>query len=601
MRLTGGEIVAEWLIRERVPYVAGIPGHGNIMLVDALRDRRDKIGFIQTRSEQGAVHLADGYFRVTGTPLAVTTSIGPGACNAVIAMATAYVESSAVLLLTADAHTYMRGHGIFQEIDRDLDSNFVRIIEPVSKRAWLATEPGQLPSILQRAFTEMLTGRPGPVAISLPMNVQADAADVELADPAGRHRAQHAPLPDPAVIEKIAQALMEAERPVIYAGGGINAAGAWRELRAVAEFTGAAVCTTFQGKGCFPEDHALAGLLTGSKGTRCGKTLCLEADVILAVGVRFVDQSTSSYRPGHAFNLPRQRLFQIDLEPYEIGKNYPVEIGVISDAKTALAALLDCLKRCHKAKDLRSSGYANRITKLRTAWRNECASWDDPEREPMRMASVMRALRGVLDRDAIVTSGSGNAQAHVLQMFDFYEPRTNITSAGFSCMGFSVPAAIGCKLAKPDTQVVAVVGDGDYLMNAGEFATAVQHGLPIVVVVCNNHGWHSIRDLQMAVFGGRDYATEFLDRAGNRYSPNFAKVAEAFGGHGERVTKGPEVGPALRRALRAGKPALVECITSSEFPDDGSPAVGWWDVPIPAYLSERRRRYEAERNEEYLA
>ncbi len=601
MRLTGGEIVGDWLIREGVPYVAGIPGHGNIMLVDALRDRRDKLGFIQTRSEHGAVHLADGHYRVSGVPLAVTTSIGPGACNTVIAMATAYVESSAVLLLTADAHTYMRGHGIFQEIERDLDSNFVRLLEPVSKRAWLATEPAQLPSIMQRAFTEMLTGRPGPVAISLPMNVQADAADVTLADPAHRHGAQHVPLPDPAEIKKIAEGLMKAERPVIYAGGGINAAGAWDELRAVAEFTGAAVCTTFQGKGCFPEDHPLAGLLTGSKGTECGKTLCLEADVILAVGARFVDQSTSSYRPGHAFNLPAQRLFQIDLDPYEIGKNYPVEVGVISDARTALAALAACLEDGYKAGDYRTSEYTAHISTLREAWRTECASWEDRAREPMRMAAVVRDLRDTLERDAIVTSGSGNTQAHILQMFDFYEPRTNITSAGFSCMGFSMPAAIGCKLARPGTQVVAVIGDGDYLMNAGELATAVQHNLPIVVVVCNNHGWHSIRDLQMAVFGDRDYATEFLDRDGERYSPNFAKLAEAFGAHGERVTQAADIMPALKRALAAGRPAVVECVTSSEFPYDGSPAVGWWDVPMPAYLTERRKQYEAERDEEYLA
>ena len=163
--MTGGQIVCESLIREGIPYVAGIPGHGNIMLVDALRERRDEIGFIQTRTEHGAVHLADGYFRASGKPLAVTTSIGPGACNTVIAMATAYVESSSVLLFTADAHTYMRGHGIFQELDRNLDSNFVRVLEPVCKRAWLATEVQQLPSIMQRAFIQMLKGRRGPVAV----------------------------------------------------------------------------------------------------------------------------------------------------------------------------------------------------------------------------------------------------------------------------------------------------------------------------------------------------------------------------------------------------------------------------------------------------
>ena len=601
MLLTGGEIIAEMLIREGVPYVAGIPGHGNIMFVDALKNRKNKIGFIQTRTEHGAVHLADGYFRVSGTPLAVTTSIGPGACNTVIAMATAFVESSAVLLLTADAHSYMRGHGIFQEIERDLDSNFIRVLEPVSKRAWLVSEAGQLPSIMHRAFNDMLTGRRGPVAISLPMNVQAEAAEVFLTEPLKGHRAQHAPLPDAKVIEKTAKALMVAKRPVIYAGGGVNSAEAWKELKEVAEFSCAAVCTTFQGKGCFPENHPLSGLLTGAKGTSVGKALCTEADFILAVGARFVDQSTSSYRPGYAFNLPKQKMIQIDIDEYEIGKNYPVEAGIVSDAKTALAALADCLKANYREKNYKTAQYTKHIAKLRKAWLDECRKWEDRAREPMMISSVVRDLRETLDDDAIVTSGSGNTQAQVLQTFEFYQPRTNISSAGFSTMGFSLPAAIGCKIAKPDKQVVAIIGDGDYLMNAGELATAVQYNVPIVIVVCNNHGWHSIRDLQMAVFGDREYATQFIDKNGERYSPNFSKIAEAFGAFGERITRAEEIKPALKRALKAKRPTVVECITSSDFPYDGSPAVGWWDVPIPAYLKERRKKYESERSEEYLS
>ena len=245
--------------------------------------------------------------------------------------------------------------------------------------------------------------------------------------------------------------------------------------------------------------------------------------------------------------------------------------------------------------------YVKHIADVRRQWRERCNAWEDRSRDPMMIASVIRDLREVLDRDAIVTSGSGNAQAQILQSFEFYEPHTNITSGGFSCMGFSVPAAIGCKLAKPDRQVVAVVGDGDYLMNAGELATAVQNNIPIVVVVCNNSGWHSIRDLQMGIYGDRDYATEFRDKQGNAYSPNFAEVAKAFGAHGERITRADDIKPALQRALSAGKPAVVECITSSEFPYDGSEAVGWWDVPIPAYLKDLRNHYESERKEEWLA
>lgn len=600
MELTGGQIIAEHLIAEGVPYIVGIPGHGCIALVDAFLDKADRITMLQPRCENGAVYLADGYYRASGKPLAVYTSIGPGAINTAIGVATAYVDSSPVLVMTGDTHTHMMGKGVLQEIERRHDSAFSQILAPITKRYWRATQVDQLPSILWRAFNEMMTGRRGPALVSLPMNVQAASADVELSGRFGQ-RAIDRPVGDAQAIQRTANLLMQAERPVILAGGGINGSEAWLELQAVAECVGAAVVTTFQGKGCFPEDHELAGWLTGAKGTKCGIHLATKADVVLAVGCRFADETTSSYRPGSALDIPPAKLIHIDIDSGEIGKNYPVEEGIVGDAKATLAALVDCLRANHKPVDLRTSEYVAEIARVRQAWFDEVAAWGDDSKDPMMITCLLREVRSFLDRDAIVCSSSGNTQAQILQEFPFYLPRTNITTAGFSTMGWAFCASLGAKLARPDKQVVAVLGDGDFMMTMAELATAVQQDIPVVAVVANNVGWHSIRDLQLAVFGeGHDMNVEFVDRSGAGYTPNFADVARAFGAHGERITKSSEVKPALQRAFNSGKPAIVEAMCQREAPYTGSPAHGWWDVPVPAYLSDRRAQYERERSEERI-
>ena len=356
MKLTGGQIVVETLIREGVPYIVGIPGHGTLGLSDALleycrgepRARPPAcpgLQVLQVRHEQAAVHLADGYYRVTGVPLAVFTSIGPGAMNTVIGVASCYVDSIPVLVLTGNSHTHMAGRGVLQEIERRYDADSLAVFEPIAKRIWRPTSAERLPRILQRAFAEMLTGRRGPVVIDLPMDVQCDSVDVGagLLCPC-TYRPSGPVLPDPKLIAAAGKLLAEAKRPVIVAGGGVIAAEAWNELRELAELLGAPVVTTMMGKGAFPEDHPLSGFYGGSKGTTCGNALTRSADVLLAVGMRFADESTSSYRHGVTYAIPPTRLIHLDLDPAEIGKNYPVEAGIVADARAGLTALLDCLK-----------------------------------------------------------------------------------------------------------------------------------------------------------------------------------------------------------------------------------------------------------------
>jgi len=600
MLLTGGQIVVESLLQAGIPYVTGIPGHGCLGLVDALRRRRDRLPVIQVRHEQAAVHLADGYFRVAGRPLAVFTSIGPGAINTAVGVATAYVDSTAVLVLTSNVHTYMRGTGVLQEIERVHWADFPRVLEPVVKRHWSVTRVDQLPRVMARALNIMSTGRPGPVLVDLPMDVQCDAADVRLPEPSSR-RASSQPQPDPHEIERAAGILWSAQRPVILVGGGVVLASAEAELRRVAEFLGAAVVSTMMGKGAFPEDHPLYAWHAGSKGTTCGNRLATSADVILAVGCRFADEATSSYRPGFSLSIPPTRLIHIDIDSSEIGKNYPVEVGIVSDARAALSALLEALKERGEPRDWRAMPYTAEIQRLKQEWVSRLVPFALSDRVPPTISRVLRELRACLPDDTIVTTGSGHSQAQVFQEFPFRLPRTYITTGGFSTMGWAFPAALGCKLAAPTQPVVAIVGDGDFLMTIQELATAVQYEIPVLAVVLNNCGWQSITDLQIDAYGPEhEYATRFLNRQGEPLSPHLAEVAQAFGVHAVRVERPDEVAPAVRRALDAGTPAVVEVMVAQDHPWSGGVVAGWWDVPVPIYLTERRAEYEQARSEEVL-
>jgi len=593
MRMTGGQIVMERLIAQGVPYLIGIPGHGCLALMDAALARRDSLRVIQVRQEQSAVHMADGYYRVTGEPLAVFTSIGPGALNCAIGLATAYVDSTAVLVLSGETHTYMRGRGVLQEIERRRPADLPTALAPLVKKAYRPGSPAELDVALEDAFTQMRSGRPGPAFISLPMDVQADDADVEPPRPV-RETGGGAP-GDADAVAAGAGLLLEAKRPVILAGGGVARAGAERDLMALAEFLGAPVVTTVQAMDCFPADHPLSGRLGGTKGTSLGNALTSGADVILAVGCRFADETASSYRAGVTFSIPPTKLVHVDIDPGEIGKNYPVEAGIVADASEGLRALLAACERASGPREWAPGAYAAEIARLREEWLAETAALRDSDAAPPTVPRFYRELRDVADRDAIIVTSSGHAQACVLEV-PFYEPRTSITTGGFSTMGFSYPAAMGAKLAAPDRQVIAVIGDGDFMMTMQEMATAKQYGIGVVAVILNNMGWYSIRDLQVDALGeDRAFATEFTTPEGEAYTPDFAAAAKAFGLGAERVDRPEEIRGAVARALAADGPALVEVMVQREFPYSGSTVSGWWDVPVPAYLEDRRVRYLAER------
>ncbi|NWF68335.1 MAG: thiamine pyrophosphate-binding protein [Chloroflexi bacterium] len=591
MTLSASELLVEMLIREGLEYAIGIPGHGNLPLVDALRRRRDQITVIMPRHEQAAVHMADGYYRAIGKPLAVYTSIGAGASNTIIGLATAYVDSIPLLLLIGDTHTYMRGVGVLQEVERQRWSDLYRAMEPVVKRSWHIDQARQLPRAVSQAFNAMHSGRPGPTLITLPMDVQAQSIEEDaLVDPLLR-RAHDRPAGDPNALSNAADLLLSAKRLVIVCGGGVILSRAEQALRALAEHLGCAVVSTMQGKSAFPEDHPLYAWHMGTNATSCGNHMTRSADVLLAVGVRFADKATCSYKPGEAFSIPPSKLIHIDIDPAEIGKNYPVTVGVVADAKSALLALLALVQQRSAPRDWRSAAYTQEIAAQVSAWKASYHRQSESEGAPPTMGRVLRDLRALLPEDALVLTSSGNIQAQAYQEMAFTRSRTYLSAGGFSTMGWAYPAALGAKLALADRPVLALVGDGDFLMTIQELATAVQYNIAAVAVVFNNQGWQAIRDLQQIAFTDEaNYGTMF-ERDGHPVTPNIAQIAQGFGVHGVRVEQPQDIAPAVQKALALGAPAVVEVMIDMTHGASGGQGTGWWDVPVPGYLGKKHADY----------
>ncbi len=570
--LNGAQFTVEFLKKAGVKHAFGIPGHGNISIFDALKD--SAIRTIPIKHEQWGGHMADGYFRANGrVPAVVTTSVGPGATNLTTAMATAFVDSSTMVALTGDIQTYLFGMGIFQEIDRKNSVDYVNGMSHFVKRAWQVTSVRQLPRVLPNALKTALTGRPGPVLIDLPMDVQVEKVRSEVPDlknftPLGRI------YPDPVAIGRAAKLLLHAKRPLVLLGGGVNMSGAGDAAVDVAEFLGAPAVASFRGesKGGFPADSRLWGFHPGNVGSSVANSLAKEADVILAVGTTFSDETTSSYEHGITFQIPPTKLIHIDVDPHEIGKNYPVAVGIVSDARAGLEVLLSVLREQGR-RSAKSTPWLKRFNDLRNAWDLELKKlWT---RAPMGMPNVVKMLRDALPRGAIVSVSAGLPQEVLSQQWASYMPRTFLSSGGFSTMGFALPAAMGAKLAQPKKAAVAVEGDGSFLMNSVELSTAVENEIPIVVVILNNYGWVSIRDLQVRGLKKRVFGTEFANPV------DFEKLTKAYGAEYRRVEKPDELRSAVRQAISSESVSVVETIVERRFPNSGTLMYGYWDIPTP--------------------
>ena len=577
MKLTGSQIVAKSLKAHGVQYVAGIPGYGSWALVDALLAPGTEIPFIQVMQEQSSVHMADGYFRACGRPMAALLPTAVEVSKALSGLATAYADSTAALVISGGQLSHVPQGSVGDAAQRD---HSVSPQRGISKAKLFAGTIEKLPAVMHSAFNAMLTGRPGPVTIEIPVSVQLDRADVRL-DPPNTRMPSGRLAAEMGQVERAVQILLGAKRPLILAGGGVIVADATTELKNLAEALCAPVVTTTNGKGALAEDHPLTGGPIGRLGSPCGNHLLATADVILAIGSRLANTLQEGWDGGPVSALAHAQLIQIDIDAQEIGRNHRVEIGINADSRSALTDLCSCISPAkRKSLSLKRSAYLKELFTLREDWEACLVPDNTNDSSPFIVQRPLAELRQVLERDAIVVVGAGSVQAAVRQMFPVYLPRTHICSGSFGSLGWAVPAAIGAKLAMPARQVVCVVGDGDFLQSMQEMAVCVMHTIPVVFLVFNNSGYVSLRDGQSQVFG-RHLGSEFNLPDGKPYSPEFSEIAKSFGLESWRVEHVSQLNPALHKAVNSKGPSLVEIITTRV--NGGLNAQSILNFPTPVY------------------
>ena len=573
--MKGGELIAQFLVQENIPYVFGICGHGNVGLLDELYHVRDEVKLISPRHEQTAAHMADAYFRIKHQPVATLTSCGPGSANIVMGMATALSDSSAILALTANVPTQQFNRGPFQEINRHFNADFPSVLKPVVKRSFQPTRVDMLPLTLRQAIEIAVSGRPGPVQIDIPFNIFQEEADVQL-EPSSHSKTRKRPGADPADIENALTMLGAAQRPVIFIGHGVTLAEAGPELMELVERLTIPVISSPNGMGCIPMAHPLSLGFIGRNGTFPANQAGRHADLVLAVGARFDDRSSSSWIPGYSWNFPSTKLIHVDIDGDEIGRNYVPDLGIIADAGSFLRQMLGATETILGSVPERRSWLADL-----EGWRQEWNDFIKPNFElktsPLRPEQVVADTRAVLPDNAIISLDSGVHHNWFMQFWEAREPQTMLNSWGFSAMGFGVSGILGAKLAAPDRPCVAICGDGGFTMTPHVLCTAIEYNIPCTWVVWNNFAWSAIRDIQYGMFGGREIGTGFY-RGDNQepYNPDFAAIARACGVHGMTVTKSNDFKDALEHAVASGKPALIDVHVDAEV---RPPATGTWQLP----------------------
>ena len=573
--MKGGELIAQFLVQENIPYVFGICGHGNVGLLDELYHVRDEVKLISPRHEQTAAHMADAYFRIKHQPVATLTSCGPGSANIVMGMATALSDSSAILALTANVPTQQFNRGPFQEINRHFNADFPSVLKPVVKRSFQPTRVDMLPLTLRQAIEIAVSGRPGPVQIDIPFNIFQEEADVQL-EPSSHSKTRKRSGADPADIDKALTMLGAAQRPVIFIGHGVTLAEAGPELMELVERLTIPVISSPNGMGCIPMAHPLSLGFIGRNGTFPANQAGRHADLVLAVGARFDDRSSSSWIPGYSWNFPSTKLIHVDIDGDEIGRNYVPDLGIIADAGSFLRQMLGATETIVGSVPERRSWLADL-----EGWRQEWNDFIKPNFElktsPLRPEQVVADTRAVLPDNAIISLDSGVHHNWFMQFWEAREPQTMLNSWGFSAMGFGVSGILGAKLAAPDRPCVAICGDGGFTMTPHVLCTAIEYDIPCTWVVWNNFAWSAIRDIQYGMFGGREIGTGFY-RGDNQepYNPDFAAIARACGVHGTTVTKSNDFKDALEHAVASGKPALIDVHVDAEV---RPPATGTWQLP----------------------
>lgn len=545
-KLNGAEIVVEELKTEGAEVAFGIPGGALLDLYDVLY-KEEAIRHILMRHEQCAAHAADGYARVSGKAGVCIATSGPGATNLVTGLANANMDSSSVVALTGQVPTSVIGTNAFQE------SSTFTITMPITKHNFLVKRTEDLPMVIHNAFYIANTGRKGVVLVDLPTDILAGEAKVDLHPKETFAGYKPNIKPNQVQIKRVVETLANAERPLILAGGGVISADAAVELRHLADFLGAPVVTTLMGKGAIPENHPFCLGMAGMHGQLYANRAINECDALLALGTRFSDRTTGWQLDQFA---PDATLIHVDIDTAEINKNMQVDIPIVGDVKLALSGILKLLEKKRAKKSGSESEWEKRIKKMHSAC-DSCV--EEISREGASVSDILiKEISRILDDDAIVTTEVGQCQMFAAHYYMTKKPRTFISSGGLGTMGFGFPAAIGAKIAAPDKQVVDIAGDGSFLMTCQDMATCVENDIPVVVCLFDNRYLGMVRQFQ-ELFFDKKYA-----QTGLGITPDFVKLAEAFGCYGERVEKPEDLKDALNNAFESGKPAVLDMIVGKE-------------------------------------
>ncbi|MBS1263791.1 MAG: 3D-(3,5/4)-trihydroxycyclohexane-1,2-dione hydrolase [Methanonatronarchaeales archaeon] len=533
----GCDVVLESFDAEGVDTVFGYPGGAIINLYDTLYDA--DLNHVLTRHEQAAAHAADGYARATGEVGVCLSTSGPGATNLVTGIATAHMDSVPILAVTGQVPTGMIGNDAFQEAD------VTGITMPITKHNYLVQDADELPGVMREAFFLANTGRPGPVVVDLPKDVQTAETDVEYpsVDDVKRGIRGYSPTygGHPRQVKRAAEAISGADRPVVYAGGGVIASGASRELRRLAEITGAPVTTTLMGLGAFDERDPLSLGMLGMHGTKAANYAVTESDLLIAVGARFDDRVTGKL---DAF-APNATVIHIDVDPAEISKNVEAHVPIVGDAGDVLGELNSTLEEM-AVRD--GSEWREKVKR----WKREYPLDYEESDDVIKPQSVVEAINQHSPEDTVIATEVGQCQMWAAQFFDYTKPRSLVSSGGLGTMGYGFPAAIGAQVGRPGATVWDVAGDGSLQMNIQELATVALNDIPVKVAILNNGYLGMVRQWQELFFGER-YSSTDLDQV-----PDFARVAESYGVKGVTVERPSEVEDAVREALEHDGPVVLD-------------------------------------------
>ena len=563
--------LVKYLEDRGVRHIFGLCGHTNIAVLSALA-KSESIEFVNVRHEQIAAHAADGYARVTKRAAVVLSHLGPGLTNAATGVANAALDSIPMVVIAGDVPSHYYGKHPHQEVGLHADASQWEIYRPFVKRAWRVEKAALFPEIIEKAFALAESGRPGPVLVDVPMDIFSEEIPVALFERL-KHNTKSLLKPglDYAVARQIVTTLAEATKPLIYVGGGVVLADAAEEVRQFALHMGIPVAHTLMGKGVVSDDEPLTLGMTGFWGTKFINDRCLAADYVLGLGTRFSEADCSSWYPEYTFSFPPSKLIHIDIDPLEIGRNFPAEIGALADIKMAMQAMLAV------AREMYPEGRDNQAEKAAiAAYRAEFAAKNRAEAEsaayPMSPERILAEVRQALPRNAIITTDVGWNKNGVGQQFPIYEAGSILTPGGLATMGFGSSAALGAKIAAPERVVVSLIGDGGFGQNPAVLASAAADNIAVVFVIMNNYAYGTIAGLQKAHYG-TTLGTIF-ERDGRPYSPDYAALARAYGLDGVRINAADEFGPALRAAIASGKAVVIDV----PMANNPVPTAGHWNI-----------------------